>query len=184
MEPTTTDRIIVIDFEATCWKGPAPDDQKQEIIEIGLAVLNTKTGEITQNQGILVKPQMSEVSLFCTQLTTITQELLDENGLHFNEAIEKLVTEYEPHSAYAWASYGDFDLNILKKQCKLLKIPYPMGSKHINVKPLFTEKFGLTKHRGMAGALNLLKIPLEGTHHRGVDDAKNIAKILHWCLQR
>jgi inhibitor of KinA sporulation pathway (predicted exonuclease) len=34
----------------------------------------------------------------------------------------------------------------------------------------------------MAGALELLDIPLEGTHHRGVDDAKNIAKILSWIL--
>jgi inhibitor of KinA sporulation pathway (predicted exonuclease) len=30
----------------------------------------------------------------------------------------------------------------------------------------------------MAGALSELNIPLEGTHHRGVDDAKNIAKTL------
>jgi inhibitor of KinA sporulation pathway (predicted exonuclease) len=30
----------------------------------------------------------------------------------------------------------------------------------------------------MAGALNILDIPLEGTHHRGIDDANNIAKIL------
>jgi inhibitor of KinA sporulation pathway (predicted exonuclease) len=34
----------------------------------------------------------------------------------------------------------------------------------------------------MEGALNLLNIPLEGTHHRGVDDAKNTAKILRWIL--
>lgn len=34
----------------------------------------------------------------------------------------------------------------------------------------------------MAGALALLNIPLEGTHHRGVDDAKNIAKILNKVL--
>jgi len=30
--------------------------------------------------------------------------------------------------------------------------------------------------------LALLDIPLEGTHHRGVDDANNIAKILRWIL--
>jgi inhibitor of KinA sporulation pathway (predicted exonuclease) len=29
----------------------------------------------------------------------------------------------------------------------------------------------------MEKALNKLNIPLEGTHHRGIDDAKNIAKI-------
>ncbi|HWO78436.1 MAG TPA: 3'-5' exonuclease, partial [Bacillus sp. (in: firmicutes)] len=30
---------------------------------------------------------------------------------------------------------------------------------------------------GMARALEMLKLPLEGTHHRGIDDARNIAKI-------
>lgn len=30
---------------------------------------------------------------------------------------------------------------------------------------------------GMERALSMLELPLEGTHHRGIDDAKNIAKI-------
>lgn len=34
----------------------------------------------------------------------------------------------------------------------------------------------------MSEALQILNIPLEGTHHRGVDDAKNIAKILRTLI--
>jgi len=30
----------------------------------------------------------------------------------------------------------------------------------------------------MAKALHILEIPLEGAHHRGIDDARNIKKIL------
>ena len=56
------------------------------------------------------------------------------------------------------------------------------GLEH-NVKELFYDLKGLKKKVGMNGALEILQIPLEGTHHRGVDDAKNIAKILHWCLK-
>ena len=178
----TTDKIIIIDLEATCWQSAVPDGQENEIIEIGLAVLDSETGKITQNQGILIRPARSSVSPFCTELTTITQDLLDKNGMSFEEAIEKLVAEYHPN-LYTWASYGQYDLNILTKQCKSFGIPYPMSNEHINVKVLFGEKFGLQKPTGMNGALHLLNIPLEGTHHRGIDDAKNIAKILHWCLQ-
>jgi len=179
----TSDKIIIIDLEATCWKeNERPPGQENEIIEIGLAVLDTRTGEITQSQGILVKPTRSSVSPFCTELTTITQELLDENGLSFENAIKRLVDEYQPDS-YTWASYGLFDIVKLKQQCQSFGIPYPMGAEHINVKTCFQEKFGLTKARGMKGALSLLKIPMDGTHHRGVDDARNIAKIMHWCLQ-
>ena len=34
-----------------------------------------------------------------------------------------------------------------------------------------------TRPLGMKGALAMEDIPLEGTHHRGIDDARNIAKI-------
>ena len=89
----TTDKIIIIDLEATCWQGEVPKGQQNEIIEIGLAVLDSQTGIITKNQGILIKPQRSSVSPFCTELTTITQDLLDKNGVSFEEAIEKLIRE-------------------------------------------------------------------------------------------
>jgi inhibitor of KinA sporulation pathway (predicted exonuclease) len=179
----TTDKIIIIDLEATCWQGAVPKGQENEIIEIGLAVLDTATGEISQNQGILIKPQRSNVSPFCTELTTITQELLNEKGILFEEAIDKLVNEYDP-DLYTWASYGQYDLNMLKRQCKSFGVPYPMGDRHINVKTTFADVYGLEKPTGMNGALHILDIPLEGTHHRGVDDAKNIAKILNWILNQ
>lgn len=117
----TTDKIIVIDLEATCWEEQPPAGQVSEIIEIGM---------------------------------------------------------------YTWASYGMYDLNMLMKQCKFRNIKYPLNHHHINVKELFAESFGLRKATGMNWALELLKLPLEGTHHRGVDDAKNIAKILDWCLKQ
>ena len=178
----TTEKIIIIDLEATCWNGPVPKGQVNEIIEIGICELDTLSGAITKNKGILIKPEHSTVSPFCTELTTITQELLDDNGVSFQEAINQLVDEYNP-DLYTWASYGQYDLNMLKKQCKLFDVPYPMSNEHINVKVWFAELFGLQKPTGMNGALHLLNIPLEGTHHRGIDDAKNIAKILYWCIQ-
>lgn len=176
-----TDKIIIVDLEATCWKGKTPSSQVNEIIEIGICILDTKTGVIENNQGILITPERSQVSEFCAELTTITQELLDAEGISFTKACEKVREQYNAHQ-YTWASYGAYDLNMLKKQCQFRNVEYPMSQNHINVKTLFAEVKGLTKKTGMNGALNILGIPLEGTHHRGVDDSKNIAKILHWCL--
>ncbi|WP_103068213.1 3'-5' exonuclease [Aquimarina sediminis] len=178
----TTDTIIIIDLEATCWNGPVPPDQVNEIIEIGVCLLNTQTGAISKNEGILIKPERSEVSPFCTELTTITQELLNREGISFEEACKILRTQYRGYE-YTWASYGQYDLNMLKKQCSLRGVAYPLSSDHINVKTLFSEARGIRKKVGMKGALGILEIPLEGTHHRGVDDVKNIAKILDWCLK-
>lgn len=177
----TTKIINIIDLEATCWNGKIPAGQVSEIIEIGICQLHTETGAISKNQGILIKPQRSEVSAFCTELTTITQELLDEKGISLAKAFEILRTEYQGHQC-TWASYGQYDLNMIRKQSKYKDIAYPLSQDHINVKELFSQVKGIQKKVGMKGALDILHIPLEGTHHRGIDDAKNIAKIIDWCI--
>lgn len=176
----TTDKIIVIDLEATCWNGKIPAGEVSEIIEIGVAILDANTGEITDNRAILIKPTKSKVSEFCTELTTITQKLLDDEGISFDEACKFLARNYQQ---YTWASYGAYDIKMMQNQCKMRQVEYPLSADHINVKELFCEQKGLKKKVGMNGALGILDIPLEGTHHRGVDDANNIAKILYWCLQ-
>ncbi|KAB2815639.1 3'-5' exonuclease [Phaeocystidibacter marisrubri] len=174
------DKILVVDIEATCWNGPTPEGMMNDIIEIGICSLDINTGEITDNRGILVRPERSTISPFCTELTTITPEMIDEYGISFKEALKILKDEYLSTSR-AWASYGAYDLNQFKRQCSDLNRGYPFGPSHINVKTLFALKNKLGHETGMAGALEHLNIPLEGTHHRGVDDAKNIAKIL-WTI--
>ena len=121
-----TENIIIIDLEATCWNGKIPEGQVNEIIEIGICVLNTTTGLISKNEGILIKPERSEVSSFCTELTTITQELLDTEGISFKEACAKLREDYNAHY-YTWASYGAYDLNMMNKQCKIRSVDYPLS---------------------------------------------------------
>jgi inhibitor of KinA sporulation pathway (predicted exonuclease) len=81
-----TNKIIILDLEATCWKDTAPEGQVSEIIEIGVCILDVPSGLISQSKGILIKPKLSAVSLFCTQLTTITQDMLDNKGISLNEA--------------------------------------------------------------------------------------------------
>ncbi|TYA78605.1 3'-5' exonuclease [Seonamhaeicola marinus] len=174
--------IIIIDLEATCWNGEIPKGQVNEIIEIGICVLDTVSGIISKNKGILIKPERSKVSTFCTELTTITQELLDDKGISFTEACSELREDYQAKN-YTWASYGAYDLNMMKRQCKFRGEEYPLSQDHINVKELVFKTKGLSKKVGMNGALKQLNMELEGTHHRGVDDAKNIAKILNWCLR-
>jgi inhibitor of KinA sporulation pathway (predicted exonuclease) len=176
-----TNKIIILDLEATCWKDTAPEGQVSEIIEIGVCILDVPSGLISQSKGILIKPKLSAVSLFCTQLTTITQDMLDNKGISLNEACTFLQEEYNADQ-YTWASYGAYDLKMMQSQCRIHNIKFPLSQNHINVKTLFAEKKGLKRNTGMSGALQILSISLEGTHHRGIDDAKNIAKILNWCL--
>lgn len=174
--------ILVVDLEATCWEDEVPQNQISEIIEIGICALDVKTGEIKDKKSYLIKPEKSKLSPFCTKLTTITHELLEKEGVSFKNACADIISNYQSIE-YAWASYGKYDYNMMFNQCKRMGIKNPFGTKHINVKNLFYDVSCLPKRMGMKQALEYLKIKLEGTHHRGVDDAYNTAKILLWCLE-
>lgn len=174
------DKILVVDLEATCWEGEPPDGESSEIIEIGLCVLDVATGERTDTQGILVKPERSTMSDYCQSLTTITPEML-VGGMSFVEACSLLVEQYDSMHR-TWASYGDFDRIKLRQQCEDWGVPYPFGRSHINVKNLFALQQGFSQEVDLMKATELLGIPFEGTIHRGVDDAWNIAEVLNQVL--
>ena len=174
-------QILVIDIEATCWEDKIPKGQKNEIIEIGICILDTTSCERISSDSIIVKPR-SEVSEFCTQLTTLTQADVNK-GISLEEACDILQTKYLSKQ-YPWASYGAYDRKQFERECRAKGIEYPFNQKHINVKQWIAETLNLKKRVGMVGALKILDFQLEGTHHRGVDDAWNIAKILAWLLEK
>jgi inhibitor of KinA sporulation pathway (predicted exonuclease) len=176
------DQILVIDIEATCWQGQPPEDQQSEIIEVGICPIEIATGKILEKQSIIVKPQVSKVSEFCTQLTTLTQVQVDQ-GITFAESCQILRKQYLS-SQRVWASYGEYDKNQFTRQCQSFGVKYPFSSRHLNVKTLFAIMHNLEHEVGMAQALDLLNLPLEGTHHRGDDDAGNIARILCQLINR
>ncbi|MGV9661546.1 exonuclease domain-containing protein [Nocardia niigatensis] len=174
--------LNVVDVEATCWEGPNPPGQPSEIIEIGLCVLDTATRERVSKHSILVRPERSTVSEFCTQLTTLTADQVAA-GIGFAEACELLRTEFHADSR-PWASWGDYDRKQFTAQCEGTGAPYPFGSRHTNAKLAFSVARDTKRRYGMAGALRLAGLPLEGTHHRGGDDAWNIAALITDMLAR
>jgi len=171
-----TDKIIVVDIEATCWEGDPPPGQESEIIEIGVCLLDVKTCQRSHKQSILVRPELSQVSPFCSRLTTLTQEQVGQ-GHTFMEACAQLRRDYQPHD-FGWASYGDYDRVQFQRQCEARSIPYPFSRTHLNVKNLLAIGLNLPHEVSLDRGLALLGLPLEGTHHRGDDDAWNIAAIL------
>jgi inhibitor of KinA sporulation pathway (predicted exonuclease) len=174
------DAILVIDVEATCWAGEPPPGERSEIIEIGLCVLDVATGERSSLRSILVKPQYSTISPYCSQLTTITPEMLSE-GVSFRDACAILVDEYHSRQR-TWASYGDYDRLQFVKQCEESGVPSPFGRSHINVKNLLALQYGLKQEINLTHGTALLDLAFEGSLHRGVDDAWNIAAVLSRVL--
>ncbi|MEU6354747.1 3'-5' exonuclease [Streptomyces sp. NPDC047072] len=177
MNSTGTERLLnVVDVEATCWPGSPPPGSVSEIIEIGLTVVDLDAAERTARHRILVRPARSRVSPFCTELTGLTQQEVDQ-GVSFAEACRLLAARHTA-GARPWASWGDYDRNQFERQCRAGGTPYPFGRRHTNAKAVFTAAHGLRKRPGMAQALQIAGLPLEGRHHRGEDDAWNIAALV------
>ncbi len=102
-------------------------------------------------------------------------------GITLVDACSLLAEQYDS-THRTWASYGDFDRIKLMQQCEEWGVPYPFGRSHINVKNLFALQQGFSQEVDLKKATALLGIPFEGTLHRGVDDAWNIAEVLNRVL--
>lgn len=174
--------LNVVDVEATCWDGPVPPGQANEIIEIGLCVVDLAARRRVDRTAIMVKPERSTISAFCTQLTSLTQADLTD-ALTFAQACALLVEEYGGRDR-SWASWGDYDRKQFAAQCDASAVPYPFGPIHIDAKAVFGDSYSLRRRPGMARALVTAGLPLEGRHHRGVDDAWNIAALVLHLAER
>jgi inhibitor of KinA sporulation pathway (predicted exonuclease) len=106
-----------------------------------------------------------------------------DGGIPFAEACRILEDEYLTDKRL-WASFGDYDRRQFEKQCRDQGVRYPFGRSHLNVKTLFAVGRGLPSEVGLPQAMTLSGLSLEGSHHRGHDDAWNIAAILADMLKR
>lgn len=176
-------KVLVIDVEATCDE-PQPKNFISEIIEVGIAEVDTETLKITKSGSLFVKPQFSPITEFCTKLTSLTADVLNSSGMSFYHACNKLETEYHC-SQRTWVSFGYYDKGIFEKNAVLHNIKSPFdGRNHINIENLHAIATGSNKEKGMPKVLKELGLELEGKHHRGVDDAYNIAKIFIELMKR
>ncbi len=176
------DRVLVIDVESTCWEGPPPRGQFSEIIEIGLCVVDVERLERLERRAIMVRPQTSEVSDFCTRLTSITPQMA-ASGMSLEQSLDVLRNDYQSEFRL-FASWGDYDRNQFHRNCDFFRYKYPFGPTHLNIKTLFAMAHRLPRETGIDAACELLGWEMEGTHHRGVDDAWNIARLFCDLLQR
>lgn len=194
------DYLAVLDFEATCVeKGRL---QPQEIIEFPTLLVDVETGEVEDVFHFYVKPDVHpKLSVFCTELTGIRQKTIDGIGIPLSEALDQHQQWLKTHNIIPWhlaseeshkagkstflyLTCGDWDLSTcLPKQLQYHKASVPQQfNVWINIKYAFREKYG-KKPGGMKRMLYDLGLELEGRHHSGIDDCKNIARICKVMLR-
>lgn len=196
--------ICVLDFEATC------DNRKQdkinekkfspchEVIEFPSVLLKfdhaTKTyTKISEIQNYCKPLYNTELTKFCMGLTGITQNQV-YTGIDFIDAFnehEKWIIDNidsDPNEVMI-ITCGKWDLQtMMPMECMRWNInPSSLYRRVINLKDAFKkvyDKDGKKQRYGMVGMLRRTKLTLEGRHHSGIDDCRNIARIVQHLAEK
>ncbi|KAI0704960.1 exonuclease [Cytidiella melzeri] len=193
--PSSLKYLLVLDFEATC--GESGSVKPVEIIEFPTLLYNVNKDKLEATFHEYVKPTVvPRLTPFCTKLTGITQETVDaastfpEVWTRFQEFLRSHnLLDPENLGTFAFLTCGDWDLKtMLPNQLALVSDDHGLDSsgrlvapysKWINIKHGYVKHLGLPRHNtSMPQMLQRLKISLEGRHHSGIDDCRNILSIV------
>jgi inhibitor of KinA sporulation pathway (predicted exonuclease) len=169
---------LIVDLEATCSDDGVVPRHEMEIIEIGALMQNSRTFEVESEFQAFVRPvRHPDLTQFCTSLTGITQDQV-AGAPHFREAMDAMKEWMRAFDDALFCSWGDYDRMQFLQDCEFHRVAYPFRSGHMNLKAEFARALGRTKKQGIAAAVRRLGMEFEGSHHRGLDDARNIARIV------
>lgn len=170
---------IVIDLEFSPIGKAYREERKicrHEIIQIGAVKLDD-ADSIVDSYNCLVKPEYSEITEKVTELTHITNEMV-EKAPAFEEAMNDFLNWIgdEETVLYAWS---DNDERQLRKESKLKEYDNEKlnalleGSE--DLQKIFTNSLGLEKAMSLTMAIEIGNIGFDGQAHSADSDAYNTA---------
>ena len=185
------DHFLVLDFEGVNNKFHGGPDI-MEIIEFPVLKVSGQTFQIESTFHSYVQPTIHRhINPVCTDITGITQDMVDGQPtlVEVLKLLDKWMREeglLEKGVTSCFATCGDWDLKTgLPSQCHYQNLHYPdYLRKWVNVKDLFRSVTGIERKQSMMTMLRALNLELEGRHHSGIDDCRNIAKILRTLATR
>lgn len=183
----TTKFYLVIDLEATCDSDERMPRDETEIIEIGAVLCEAeRLSPVSEFQAFVRPGRHPKLTPFCTRLTTITQAQVDA-APRFPVVVQQLgawLREQGVVGQFLFCSWGDYDKNQFAREERRHGLRLPLGKGHLNLKQAFCRYSGDDKKLGNGQALDRVGLRPQGIAHRGIDDARNIARLLPYCLGR
>lgn len=172
--------FLCIDLEAT--SGPSGLLRDMEAIELGGVAID-HTGTIFDQFQSFIKPKFTKLDHFseCVHGISGAQLELASNLPLVLRRLESWTLNL-PESPTCWYSWGLYDLQQLEYDAGPERWDVPLRlPEHRNAKKLF-QKNQLKNGRqvGLRKALEIVGLKFDGKHHRAVDDARNLARLLHY----
>jgi 3'-5' exoribonuclease 1 len=176
------DYFLVLDFECTCDKDLP--EYPHEIIEFPVVVVEARFRRIVAEFHSYVKPVINpRLTEFCKRLTGITQEQVDAAP-----SLTAVITAYRawleetlPRGAsFMFVTDGPSDMWTFMCEMAVKRdgISFPPEFfEFIDIKKSFHFKKGI-KRAKLPKMMEVLGLKPEGSLHSGIDDARNIARVL------
>jgi inhibitor of KinA sporulation pathway (predicted exonuclease) len=177
--------LCVLDFEATCTDCAEFHESLMEIIEFPSILYRVDGDKVTYVDTFhrYVKPEIQQkLTKFCTELTGITQDVVDKADIFkivYKDHIEWINRYVSVDEELIFATCGHWDLSVMLPRELLnkgLKFNH-IYNKYVNIKDEF-KRFYKMKAGSMKDMMNKLKIPFDGRLHSGIDDTKNMSKVI------
>ena len=152
------------------------DKRPMEIIEIGAVLLNNKM-KIKKTFSHFIKPQIyKDLRPYVTQLTKINQEVLESEGISFEEAFSSFEKWVAQAPKIILCTWDDIDIQVMKNNLRYHGINSELFDycSTLDIQKVFNKD----KKVGLKKALEELDIPANKQFHRAVDDAYMTAQVL------
>jgi inhibitor of KinA sporulation pathway (predicted exonuclease) len=183
-------RLVFFDTEFTSWEGSLERQwseswESREVVQIGAVatVAEREKWREVESFGCLVKPMRNpELSDYFIELTGITQQAVDEEGLDLPDALEGFQNFAKRHGGRC-LSWGN-DVEILEESCEVRGLDWDRrGLTFENVRPL-AERLGISVNGLQSGMLlDHFGLSTEGHHgHDAICDARSIGRSLEHLL--
>ncbi|KAI9433979.1 ribonuclease H-like domain-containing protein [Lactarius indigo] len=205
--PQPYDAFLVLDVEATCYPGTDfhwPNEIIVHGIDKGNNGMASTLQKVAEFRSFVRPTWRPKLSPFCTSLTGITQEQVD-SAPHFPEVERRFSAFLAQHGLihpetgdrlvrFCWCTDGPFDIrDFVVKQCFISNISMPLWLRGdvIDVRKIVSAWSEFSRVRGLKPTLprrmspNIVHqlrfldlAPFEGRQHSGIDDSRNIARIV------
>lgn len=175
--------LVIVDFEATCCNDASFPREEMEIIEVGAVAVRKDTATVVDEYQSFVRPVRNPaLTEFCKELTSIGQEDVDA-APGFSQVLQGFGAWLGERVSPVFCSWGDYDRKQLRQDCDFHGVPYPFDADHRNLKKEFSRTVKSRKRFGVGQAMRRAGLSPQGTAHRAIDDARNIARIYGWMTK-
>ncbi len=159
-------------------------NRRQEIIELAAYSVNGYREWNDKFQRFIKPTENPRLSVYCTDLTGITQEQVSKAKKFdrvFNEFQEWVESHDQPQLICTW---GAKDMVIIRDECHAHDLDCSFLPHSIDLKSQYAKFHQLSREVGLLKALDYTGIEFEGSPHRAADDAFNTTRLFLHYLDR